>query len=355
MEVLADSRQPAASPVAAAYDSYPMSSHTPSAHGPVRRLLDFFSSIWTGVALLSLLFIYSSIGSALPMVRQLPAFEMTEFEWFHTVTFKALIGLICFTVALATIRRIPLRPVNYGVWMIHAGIIVLAVASVVYFGSKVEGDAPVARRQVSISVPGHARQTLLAVPGNQMRIGDGADAWAFQVRSIDPQWELLSGDDKGARAYSVNVLVSHGEQMFIRQVIAGFPQYTEDLIRNPDPAGQPFARAKKVTGEALIEPDLAMTLEPVAQPYMFLSNDITKSWALYLREVPATGERPGPWIERPIHGLPLYNDWVADLASVWIAAPAEVPRARPLSVSVAGADPADPLPGVDLAMGTDLR
>ena len=34
------------------------------------RLLDGFSSIWFGVTMLVLIFIYSSVGSALPPVRQ---------------------------------------------------------------------------------------------------------------------------------------------------------------------------------------------------------------------------------------------------------------------------------------------
>ncbi len=331
-----------------------MRSPEPSPRGPVRQALDFLSSIWTGVVLLVLLFAYSAIGSAVPLVRQLPAFEMTEFEWFHTIVFKALIGLICLAVALATLRRIPLKVVNLGVWMIHTGIIVLAISSVVYFGTKVEGDSPVARRQVVIEAPGYERQGLLAVPGNQMRLGEGADAWGFQVSSIDPQWELLSGDDKGLRAYSVNVMVSHGDRGFVRQLIAGYPQYTEDLVQNPEPGGQPFVRAKKVTGEALVEPALAMSLAPVPQPWMYLSNDITKSWALYLREVRPDAP-PGPWVERPIEGLPLYNDWVADLSSVWVSAPAELPRPRPLAVPVPPSDPADPLPGVTIDIDTYLR
>ena len=36
--------------------------------------------------------------------------------------------------------------INYGVWMIHAGIIMLALGSVYYFGTKKEGDTPVVRR-----------------------------------------------------------------------------------------------------------------------------------------------------------------------------------------------------------------
>src|SRR5688572_19890199 len=90
--------------------------------GPIRLLLDLFSSVWLGVTLLAILFVYSSIGSAgAPVhpnildpahwvaVRQLRPFEMTEFEWFHWWPFDLLIALICVNLVVATLRRIPLN------------------------------------------------------------------------------------------------------------------------------------------------------------------------------------------------------------------------------------------------------
>src|SRR6185503_17176179 len=79
---------------------------------------------------------------------------MTEFEWFCWWPFSVLFVTFCISLAISTVRRIPLRTANLGVWTIHAGIIVLAIGSYVYFGSKIEGDAPVFRRSVSISLPG---------------------------------------------------------------------------------------------------------------------------------------------------------------------------------------------------------
>ncbi|MCZ6493153.1 MAG: hypothetical protein O6933_03650, partial [Planctomycetota bacterium] len=122
--------------------------------------------------LLILLFIYSSVGSAglwLPaglnifnfpdawlqlQIRHYRGFEMTEFEWFHWWPFKTLIALICLTLVVTTLRRIPFKVINFGVWMIHTGIIILAIGSVWYFGTKVEGQAPILRRAVVIEVPG---------------------------------------------------------------------------------------------------------------------------------------------------------------------------------------------------------
>ncbi|MDA0214498.1 MAG: hypothetical protein O2875_03960, partial [Planctomycetota bacterium] len=81
-------------------------------------------------------------------MRQWRPFEMTEFEWFHWWPFDLLIGLIALTLIVTTLRRIPLRVINLGVWTIHTGIIVLIVGSFIYFHAKVEGDAPVARRKI---------------------------------------------------------------------------------------------------------------------------------------------------------------------------------------------------------------
>src|SRR5262245_40071782 len=142
--------------------------------------LDLFSSIWLGIALLALLFIYSSIGSAgVPKhinifdpaswvaLRQWRSFEMTEFESFHWWPFTLLIGLICLNILVATVRRIPLNALNAGVWMIHAGILVLAAGSLWYFGVKVEGDSPVNRRLLTIRAPGTEPTTMSVIPGNR--------------------------------------------------------------------------------------------------------------------------------------------------------------------------------------------
>ena len=322
---------------------------------PLRVLLDIFSSVWTGVTLLVTLFVYSSLGSAVPALRQLPAFEMTEFEWFNWWPFVVLVGLICLTLTVTTLRRIPLRPVNYGVWMIHSGIIVLSVGSVVYFGTKLEGDTPVARRQVTVRLPGHEPVSFVAMPGNSIEIGSPDRPYRLQVASIDPQWEILSGLDAGRRAYSVNVLVQAPDQTFMRQLLAGYPQYTEDLVRSTEP-GPPWARAKKLTGEPLVDDQLDLALEYATEQWFYLSNDIAKSWALYLREVPGHVDpgKPGPWIERPIDGLPLYNDYVADLDDVWLSGDPSV-SARPLHVAVEPVDPADPLPEVTFEVNSYLR
>jgi hypothetical protein len=277
---------------------------------------------------------------------------MTEFEWFHWWPFNTLIGLICLTLVVTTLRRIPLRPLNYGVWMIHSGIIVLALGSVIYFSSKVEGDAPVVRRQVRAVLGEEEPVTVVAMPGNSVRLGGSDQPYDLQIASIDPAWEILTGEDAGRRAYSVNVRVQTPQRTFIRQLLAGYPHYTEDIIPSGDP-NQPMTRARKVLGKPLVDEDLDLSLEYVPQEWFYLSNDLSKSWALYLREVADDGPA-GAWVERPIDGLPLYNDRVADLSDVWV--PLSPPlRPDPLHVDVPSIAEDDPLADVPIRVTSYLR
>ncbi len=328
----------------------------------IRVPLDVFSSIWTGIVLLVLLFFYSSIGSVglwLPMslnifnfpdtwlqlqIRQYRGFEMTEFEWFHWWPFNLLIALICITLTVTTLRRIPLKPINYGVWMIHTGIITLAIGSVWYFGTKIEGQAPILRRAVVIEVPGAAPVHLPAVPGNSTTVRVDNRIYAFQIGEIDPSWEILSGDDAGKRAYAVNVTVQDGQDFFIRQLLAGYPQYTEDIIRSDDP-NQPMARAVKVLGKPLVNEDITLSLAYQPQKYFH----VIDSWALYLRE-----QGSSEWVQRPIEGLPRYNDYFADRSHVWLPPDVAGPRPSPLDILVEPITD-DPYDQIDVRITSYLR
>ena len=207
------------------------------------------SKVWFGIGLLSILFIYCSIGSAgVPTsfafwepaawypLREAPLLEMTEYEWFNWWPFYSLIGLVCLNMSVVTIRFIPLTVLTAGVWMIHTGIIVLSLGCVIYFSTKIEGDVAVARGRLVMTIPSGESAEMLAMPGGSTRLGD----WSFQIRSIDPEWSLLSGDDVGEQAYAVTIAVEGPGQSFMRQVIAGYPQYTEDIVPSGDPQ-QPMA------------------------------------------------------------------------------------------------------------------
>jgi len=323
---------------------------------PVIRPLDFLSSVWLGVALLCLLFIYSSIGSsgvpvrlnifrpdAWESVREV--FELSEYEWFHWWPFDVLIALLCVNIIVATVRRIPLHVVNLGVWLTHAGIIILALGSVWYFSTKVEGDAPIARRRVIAQVEGHEPASMIVSPGNVMQVGDGEQSYLLQVWDILPDWEMLSGADRGKRAYKVSVAVRSDTQVFIRELLAGYPQYTEDLIPSNDP-DQPFTRARKALGKPLVDETLDLSMDYQPQEFFYLK----ESTAIYLRQV---GQ--ARWIERPVWGLPRFNDYIASYEHAWRAPGEELPPLKPVDMAVAPAGENDPLPDVTFRITDYLR
>jgi cytochrome c-type biogenesis protein CcsB len=324
----------------------------------LRALSDLFSNVRFGIVLLVLLFVYMSVGSAgvvYPVhpnllhpdawvhaqLRQWRPFEMTEFEWFHWWPFDVLMGLIAATMAWTTLRRIPFRPVNYGVWGIHAGILMLIAGSVWYFGTKVEGDAAVARRAIAVQVTAadgtKGAGRLTATPGAATQVRAGDENWQVQVAQIDPGWELRTGSEAGEKAYSVMLLVQGPRGRFMRQVIAGRPDLTEDLLVTDDPQ-QPLQRAVKAKGAPIVETAFEAVAEYESQGWFHLKNDLNKSWALYLR-------RPGgAWVQRPIEGLPLYNDYVPGPGLAFDAAGRE-PPVHPLQVPIPAVASDDPLPG----------
>jgi hypothetical protein len=342
--------------------------------GLAGAVLDLFSNVKLGIWLLVILFIYSSIGSAgilypehwnifvadnwaHDQMRQWRGLEMTEFEWFHWWPFDLMMILIAVNIVVTTLRRIPFKTVNYGVWMIHTGIIVLIVGSFIYFGTKVEGDAPVARRRIVAQytvtgADGKARNEtagLLAAPGQKLVRGTGAEQVKFEVMSVDPSWELLTGESKGQRAYSVTVAIDRAGKRYMRQLLAGHPDLTEDLIFTSDPK-QPMKRAVKETGKPIFDETMSMALDYEPQQWLYLRNELVKSWALYVR-------KPGDtqWTERPIHGLPMYNDYVAEPSMVFqMAGDIELPR-RGLDIKVPPASQADPFPDVVFDVSGYLR
>lgn len=292
------------------------------------RLLNLFSNVWFGVFWAALLFLYCSIGSAIPHLRRQPWLEMTEFEWFHWWPFNFLVAIFCTALVTTTIRRIPLRWVNAGVWTIHTGIITLCLGSYYYFITKVEGDAPVFRRQVKIELPGlPTPATLLAVSGSETSVSAGADLWRFQIESTNTAWPILSDENKGQNAYAVNVFVRPPDgEPFVRQLLAGFPQYTEDVIPGK-------GRAIKSIGRKLLDETLKLSLDYEPQE----SFHVMDTWALFVRPSGAKD-----WNERRIDGLPRYNERIATREHVFTDPHDPLPL-RPLDLPVPPAASADPL------------
>jgi cytochrome c-type biogenesis protein CcsB len=334
---------------------------------PLRYVFDLLSSVRFGIVLLVVLFVYMSVGSAgiiypdhpnilhpdawaHDQLRQWRPFEMTEFEWFHWWPFDLMIGLLAANIVVTTLRRIPFRPVNFGVWMIHTGVLVLIAGSFIYFNAKVEGDAPVARRKIALALAdGSDAVEMLASPGAKASLGTGSRRYDVEVVSIDPSWEILTGEDSGARAYSVTLMVQSPSRQFMRQLVDGKPEYTEDLILTSDPQ-QPMKRARKELGAPIVDDAIAMTMGYESQGWFYLRNDLAKSWAIYVRT-------PGDsaWVERRVSGLPLYNDYIADRSHVFEAPGAPPLPIDPIDVAVPPMDAGDPFPDVTFQLTGFLR
>ncbi len=270
---------------------------TKSGGGPIGWLLNLFSSVWLGVSLAVILFIYCSVGSGAPEVRQLPSLEMTEFEWFHWWPFNLLMVLFTLNMIVVTLRRIPFRFINAGVWMIHCGIITLTLGSYYYFSTKVEGDTPVFRYHVNIEHPSFSKPvSLIVLPGAAQQVVAGPDVWQFRIQSTNTAWPILSDEHAGEKAYAVNISVKPptGEP-YIRQLLAGYEQYTEDVMPGK-------GRAIKNIGRKLVDEKLKLTLAREPQTYFHVMD----SWALFSRTVGET-----EWVERRIENMPRYNDRIA--------------------------------------------
>jgi hypothetical protein len=306
---------------------------------PVTFVLDLFN-VWTGIALAGILFLYCSIGSGTPDVRKLPWLEMTEFEWFNWWPFAVLIGLFSINMVLVTVRRIPLRKINAGVWMIHSGIIMMTLGSYYYFTTKVEGDAPVFRRQVRVELPGMDKPlSLIALPGSHAHATVSGKTWEFQVQSTNTNWPILSEKHKGEVAYAVNVMVTPPDgESFIRQLLDGYPQYTEDVIPGK-------GRAVKSTGKKLLRDELSLSLEYHPTDYFYVMD----TSALYVRRVGET-----EWVQRPIEGLPRYNERIGSRDQVFFDPHQRIPL-RPIDLDIPPASDGDALSDASVHVTGFLR
>jgi len=328
-----------------AADSSPTAGATPGA-ATLRALGGLLGSVWLGIVLLVLILLYSSIGSAVPAVRQHWLLEKTELEFFTWWPFTLLIGLLILNMSVVTVRRIPLNAVHAGVWLIHGGIVVLALGSVWYFGTKVEGDTPIFRRRLLIEMPGRAEPlTMLVRPGNRSAAENEQGAYTFEIADIQPEHRLGKGGHEPGQVYAVQVAVQAPDRRFIRRLFDGRPELTADVLPGEGPAGG-------VLGSPLADPDLRMSLVHDPQTHFYVMD----SSALYTR--PAGADH---WLERPLRGLPHYHERIASREDVWLPAGEALPL-RPIDLVVPPADDprgdpaaADPLGDYEVRITGYLR
>jgi hypothetical protein len=120
---------------------------------PVKWLLRAGSSITLAVVIITLIAIFGVIGSV-PVdlfvdhgpdaprhlkLFMLPAFELTQSEFFALWPMQALLYALVANMIIATVRRIEFTLENLGVLTVHAGIVVLAIGSAIYGHHRREG------------------------------------------------------------------------------------------------------------------------------------------------------------------------------------------------------------------------
>lgn len=288
------------------------------------RLADAIGSVPFGVSTLVALLVYSWLGSAglQPLYDWFPrqSFELTEMEWFNWWPFHLICVLLALSLVLVTIRRIPWNLPNLGVWTVHAGVLVLMLGCLIYFGLKREGDMAVYRRQAIVQLPGGEPVALTLQPEAEAIVRGSDRAYRVSVADLNSSYELLTGNDKGKKTLSAQLQfqpLSGGGQPFIRQLLVGYPEYTEDVV-----PGQ--GRAVKLHGKPLIDDGVQVALDYAPSDRIFLYDHP----ALMLR-TPGAAE----WTEYAIRGLPRYREHVATPDAVFVGAGEPSLPARPLALA----------------------
>ncbi|MGH7179019.1 MAG: hypothetical protein ACREJC_16700, partial [Tepidisphaeraceae bacterium] len=100
----------------------------------LRRTL---ASVVFGISLMVLTAVYVAVGSGMPSLRAY--FEMSDLQFFNAWPLKVLMAMLVVNLTIVTWTRIPFTPPRYGVWCVHAGIIILIFGTARYYRFKVEG------------------------------------------------------------------------------------------------------------------------------------------------------------------------------------------------------------------------
>ncbi len=271
------------------------------------RVLDFIGCVPFGVGTMVALLVWCWIGSAgtAPFadwfVRQ--SFEKTEMEWFTWWPFNLLMALLALSITLVTVRRIPLNLPNLGVWTIHTGVVVLVAGGAIYFGLKVEGDMAVFRRAAVVRAGTGDPARLVLQPDAETHVSSPAGTYHVRVVDLNPAYELLTGSDKGKRTFSAQLLVEPaGGEPFIRQLLAGYPEYTEDVLPGR-------GRAIKVLGRRIVDETFRAELDYAPENRLFVGD----RRALHVR---FAGE--DAYAELPLEGLPRYHEYLSGPNEAWI-------------------------------------
>jgi hypothetical protein len=123
-------------------------------------------SVIFGITIMALTAAYIAIGSGMPSIRAY--FEMSDLQFFNAWPLKTLMFLLVVNLITVTWQRIPFTPPRYGVWCVHAGIIVLIIGTASYYAKKVEGLTRIPVGETADHYYDSAERSLYAKVGRQI-------------------------------------------------------------------------------------------------------------------------------------------------------------------------------------------
>ncbi len=239
-------------------------------------LIRMLSSIRVGVTILALILIYASLGSALPQLRG--AVELTEMDVFRHPVFVILCAAFTIVLVVATLTRIPFRMVNAGVLTVHTGLLLLVGGSVVYFGTKIEGDVKLDSPRIRIISGTGATERVIGE-----MLAEAGQAWNSFMPAFGGNVSIeIAEVDRAADGRPLRA-----------KLRAASVSGQGDLTLEADQAGAPIGDGR-----------LSVRLVTFPTQTEFFDDETP---ALYIA-------RPGthsPDIQ-PIHGLPIYRERYLD-------------------------------------------
>ena len=255
-------------------------------------------------------------------IRRLPAFEMTEGQFYGWWPLRLILFLFIANLVTATVRRIEFRFVNLGVLTVHTGIVVLALGSIHYQSLKQEGDVLLLSGS-SPGVPGPMVTTFMDRDDPALWVSLDGGPW-----SATPLIGLPRYNDYGAPLSDRTIRLalpsiaptSAGEDPIAARII-GFGAYIELVNEwSPDKPGAAGVDAGPMLDLTILSAlDAGAAAKPVAQ--LRLPSGSPKDrianlgGALFIEHVPPDDPR---W---PLLGMPIPGGGAFALVAPGGAAP----------------------------------
>ncbi|MCC7315307.1 MAG: hypothetical protein IT419_10855 [Planctomycetes bacterium] len=239
---------------------------------PVIRLL---ANIRFGVSMMLVILVYACVASALPQVRG--ALEMTEMEIFRHWLFFGLIIVLGISIITATLTRIAFNRFNAGVLTVHTGLLMLVIGSIVYFSTKIEGDALLISPKVQV----------VSIAGSQQRV------IAEVLAEKGQKWETTMPAFGGSARVEVVDVARDSAGIVSSAVITAAIGAEEKQFRIDNGSAGDLAGGR-----------LVVQLQPAEPVRTFYDNETA---ALFVRK--AGADRP---TVMPIEGLPFFRERYLD-------------------------------------------